>query len=394
MRPGKIFILFIIYSMLVTDRISAQKLKVNSISWSKIAELPSLNEEKQLGVAGPFAGVSNGALLIAGGSNFPGAKPWDGGQKVNKDDIYVVEKLSSGKFKWVISQNPHLPQKLAYGSSVSTDKGIVCIGGETDVVSCSNTAFIMQWDVDKKCVNFRQLTPLPVKLVNCCAACIHDVIYVFGGESNGVPVNSSFKLDLNNEHAGWKSLPPLPIAMSHSVAVAQSNGHYPCIYVIGGRSATISGISTLHGNTFCFDPIQQKWLQLSNISDGKTATNMAAATAVAAGNDQIILIGGDKGNIFHKIESYNAAIDKTSNEKQRQALQAEKLQLVTHHPGFSRDVYLYNTLTDKWQRFGELPFYGQVTTTAVKWGNEIFIPGGEIMPGTRTSAITLGVINK
>jgi N-acetylneuraminic acid mutarotase len=39
---------------------------------------------------------------------------------------------------------------------------------------------------------------------------------------------------------------------------------------------------------------------------------------------------------------------------------------------------------------GSLPFYGQVTTTAVKWDNEIFIPGGEIKPGTRTAAITMG----
>ena len=121
---------------------------------------------------------------------------------------------------------------------------------------------------------------------------------------------------------------------------------------------------------------------------------MSAATAVAENSNHIILMGGDKGDIFHKIERYNAAISKSANEKEKQALSAEKLQLLTHHPGFSRDVYLYNTSTDKWQKLGELPFYGQVTTTAMIWGNDIFIPGGEIMPGTRTAAIVRGVINK
>ena len=46
------------------------------------------------------------------------------------------------------------------------------------------------------------------------------------------------------------------------------------------------------------------------------------------------------------------------------------------------------------EKIDELPFYAQVTTIAVKWGNEILIPGGEIMPGTRTADITRGVISK
>ena len=41
------------------------------LQWSELPELPD-----QLGVAGPFAGVHNDALIVAGGANFP--KPvWD-----------------------------------------------------------------------------------------------------------------------------------------------------------------------------------------------------------------------------------------------------------------------------------------------------------------------------
>lgn len=392
MKLSCIIFLFFIYSMILSDKISAQGKKA-IISWSKVASLPDLPGGKQLGVAGPFAGISDGVMLIAGGSNFPGAKPWEGGKKVNRNEIYALKKLPGGKFECMLLKD-RLPKGIAYGASITTEKGIICIGGETDGASCSNTVLRIQFDAETKKVKLFVLPPFPIPIVNCCAALIQNTVFVFGGESNGAPVSSSFQLDLDDEHLGWKSIPALPIAMSHSVAVVQSNGHYPCIYVIGGRSATASGISDLHKSTFCYDPVLQKWQELSDVSDGKKATNLSAATAVAVGDNHILLIGGDKGDIFHKIESYNAAISKSASEKERQRLSAEKLQLVTHHPGFSRDVYLYNTRADKWQKLGELPFYGQVTTTAVKWGNDIFIPGGEIMPGTRTDGITRGVINK
>ncbi|MEI9806629.1 MAG: hypothetical protein WDO16_01410 [Bacteroidota bacterium] len=50
------------------------------------------------------------------------------------------------------------------------------------------------------------------------------------------------------------------------------------------------------------------------------------------------------------------------------------------HPGFSKDVYLYNTITDVWTNSGKIPFETPVTTTAVKWGKDIFIPSGEVRP--------------
>ena len=50
--------------------------------WAKTAgweKLPPLPDRE--GFAGSFAGVSGDALLVAGGANFPGAKPWEGGAK-------------------------------------------------------------------------------------------------------------------------------------------------------------------------------------------------------------------------------------------------------------------------------------------------------------------------
>ncbi len=385
-----IALFFTIYIMLFSLKDIAQN-NTKHITWSQPAQLPNINGNKQLGLAGVFTGVSNDVLLVAGGSNFAdGAKPWQGGKKIHYNDIYVLKKHGENTFTWLSPKTKYLARKVAYGASTSIVAGVVCAGGETETSDCSAEVFLMKWDKKQQDVSFQNLPSLPVPLANACMTSIGNVIYLFGGESKGFPSNKCFKLNLDAATKQWETLPPMPIAMSHSVAVTQSNGKYPCIYVIGGRSSTPAGISTLHNNTFCYDPQENKWIRLAPVGNGNTTTTISAGTAVAEDNDKVILIGGDKGNIFHQIEVFNNWINHARNDAEKNQLQNDKLQLLNHHPGFSRDVYIYNTLKNTWEQMGSLPFYGQVTTTAVKWDNEIFIPGGEIKPGTRTAAITMG----
>ena len=55
--------------------------------WTRLPSLP----DKE-GFAGSFAGVSNGALIVAGGANFPDKKPWEGGGKVWYDTVFVLQR--------------------------------------------------------------------------------------------------------------------------------------------------------------------------------------------------------------------------------------------------------------------------------------------------------------
>lgn len=396
MKLSIALILPIPYMMLVSCAAVAQNNKENHITWSASVQLPAdAGMKKQLGVAGPFAGVSNSVLLIAGGSNFAdGAKPWQGGRKIYKDDIYVLKKETTGQFTWLVPKTNHLKRKMAYGASTTIAAGVICAGGETGDATESCVVFMMSWDAHGQDIVFKHLPPLPIPVANACMTSIGNVIYLAGGESNGKPAAGFFALDLDNEKAGWMSLPSLSIAMSHSVAIAQSNGKYPCVYVIGGRSSTASGISKLHGTTFCYDPKYRKWNKLSNVGDGDSATDISAATGVPNGDHQILLIGGDKGDLFHKIETWNARIANTRDNAEKQRITNEKLALLNNHPGFNRDVYEFNTLANTWKKISLLPFYGQVTTTAVKWNDEIFIPCGEIKPGTRTPNISMGKFDK
>ncbi|MDR2146917.1 MAG: hypothetical protein LBE91_10710 [Tannerella sp.] len=92
---------------------------------------PSAGKTAQPGIAGSFAGLHNGVLLVAGGANFEQGYPWDGGKKIYKNDIYICRKKDSGDLQWQTLASPVFPVEVAYGVSVETPEGIWCIGGQT-----------------------------------------------------------------------------------------------------------------------------------------------------------------------------------------------------------------------------------------------------------------------
>ncbi|SFG39627.1 sodium:solute symporter family transporter [Pontibacter chinhatensis] len=367
----------------------AEQQKPNNLEWSVAATLPaSPGQAVQPGLAGPVGGVHNNALLLGGGANFPEGLPWEGGKKKYWQDIFVLLKDGQGKYSWH-DKTFQLPQPLAYSANVATPQGVVSIGGENEQ-GIQNAVLLLQWNPASKEVKVEQLPALPLPLTNAAAAVIGNQVYVAGGETTGKASNGFYRLDLSSLSKGWEQLPELPKALSHAVAFVQSNGEYPALYLIGGRARTESGVSELYGSTFRYDPKKNNWKQLSNISDGKgNETTLSAATGVITGANYILVFGGDKGNVFTQIEQHNAAIARTTDEAEKARLEAARLALQTQHEGFSKDIYLYNTVTDAWTKSSELP-YAPVTTFATRWDNDILIPSGEIRPGVRTPEVLKG----
>ncbi|PKV62953.1 sodium:solute symporter family transporter [Pontibacter ramchanderi] len=367
----------------------AQQKSLESMHWSFIAPIPAAPEQPiQAGLAGAAGGVHNNALLVAGGANFPEALPWEGGKKKYWQDIFVLLKNEKGDYVWH-SQSFKLPEPLGYSASVATSQGILSIGGENEQ-GIQNTVQLLQWSPGSKEVTVTPMPDLPLPLTNAAATLMGSQVYVAGGETTGRTSNAFYRLDISAPAKGWEKLPDLPTALSHAVAVVQSNGEYPVLYLIGGRTQSPTGVSELHGTTFSFDPKKNEWKRLSTISDGRgNETTLSAATGLATGANYILVFGGDKGNIFTQIEQLNAAIAKATDEAEKQQLQASRLKLQTVHDGFSRDVYLYNTVTDTWTKTDQLP-YAPVTTFAARWDNDVLIPSGEIRPGVRTPDILKG----
>lgn len=364
--------------------LAAQDSASRHISWSVPAQLPlPAGAGVQPGVAGASAGLHQQVLLIAGGANFPGGMPWEGGKKQYHGDVYALHK----NMQWA-GAPVKLPFVFAYAASVSTPDGLLCIGGE-DENGIRSSVFLLQWDAAAATVRVKNMPPLPQPLTNASAAIYGNTVYVAGGENAAETVNAFYSLELS-PGAGWKQLPPLPTAVSHAVMVAQSNGEYACIYLAGGRTKNASGISTLHNSAWQYDPKTRQWKRLRDIP----LPAVSAGSGVASGATYILLFGGDKGDVFTQIETFNAQIAKAATAEEKQRLQNAKLPLLTAHQGFSKDVLLYNTVTDAWSRIGEIPFETPVTATAVKWGDDIIIASGEIKPGVRTPQILKGTLTR
>ena len=125
---SKTFCLLVLYTLFLG--VDCPSIAKDIFQWSELSTLPpAADQEKQPGVAGPFVGVHKDALIVAGGANFPDALPWQGGKKIWWDDIFVLEKKENDSYQWNKENRFTLPRPLAYGVSISTEEGVVCIGG-------------------------------------------------------------------------------------------------------------------------------------------------------------------------------------------------------------------------------------------------------------------------
>lgn len=361
-----------------------------AISWKEIALIPSSDSIESTGYAGVINGVNNNVLIVAGGSNFPDKKPWEGGKKAYSDKIFVLEKKGES-FNWDKNVKSILPEPIAYCGSTSTSLGIVYVGGENEKGN-SNKCFLLKWNRIKNDVDVKDLPDLPVALTNIAITHIDNVVYAVGGDEVKHSSNRFFSLDLNDENSIWKTLPNLPIALANTTAIVQNGKSGKEIFIIGGRTKTATGISGLHNTTFAFNPETQQWKKCADISDGIHITNLSAAAGVALGENEILITGGDNGKIFHKIETLISLIAVAKTKEEKSKLTKEKNNLSIHHRGFDKSLLLYNTITNVWTKIGILPFPAHVTTTDVKWGNEIIVSNGEIKPGVRTPYVMMGKV--
>jgi len=420
------------------------------VTWSELPELPPApGETKQFGLAGAFAGVHDDALIVAGGANFPKGTPWEGGKKVWWDDIYVLVKVKEGaddydsairlpgpdgkpaekgtRYRWVHPETK-LPRPLAYGVSISTDDGVICIGG-CDADACYADVFHLAWDAEKQTITVTSLPPLPRPLSFMGGARVGDSIYIVGGtESVGseTKATDTFQaLDLTDDGKpdGWTDLrkdSPLPgPPRLLPVVAAQTFRNDTCLYVFSGRNVQPGEQAVFHSDAYRYTHPKANaykenrteglpWKKLGDIQvAGDEPRSITAGWGIPYGGQHILTMGSP-GKLFLRIVALQtkaaeatAAAEQESDAAKKAKLLAdaatadkERLGILTDHPGFNRDLLLYHAVTDTWVKRGEFPVGGHVTTTAVRWGKAIVIPSGEISPGIRSPKIWQAVAEK
>jgi SSS family solute:Na+ symporter len=391
--------------------------ETRALRWEKLPPLPaSVGQTVQPGMAGPFAGAHGGVLLVGGGANFPEKMPWDGGAKIWWDDLWVAERTADGAVRWVTEKTFSLPRKLGYGVSIDTPEGVVCIGGH-DAERAFADVFRLEWDAAARAVRTTAMPALPAPLTFMAGAQVGSVIYVAGGQhamKGAEPTTTFWALDLAQRGRGaawgWERLPAWPgPARVLPVAGAARGARGAAFYLFGGRRPRAGAATEMLTDAYEFVPATRTWRALGPVGGGQGAGVMGA-TAVTAGESEIVIFGGDGGELFLRLERHDLAIEAmrkrlgalsaSAPAEERAGLEAaiaaelaEKRKIYAAHPGFARAVRIFDARTEGWRVAGEMPPMPAVTTTAVRWGEDVVVPTGEIKPGVRTDAVWRGKIS-
>ncbi|GAB3252416.1 hypothetical protein GCM10027347_11490 [Larkinella harenae] len=338
----------------------------------RLADLPALENRPNPGVAGAFAGISNGALLLAGGANFPNGYPWQNGKKVWHTTVYVLEKPGGS---WTIAGQ--LPKPLGYGASVNWQDRLIGIGGN-DAEQSYARVFSLTWQPDTKTIRTDSLPSLPKPRANLAAAVLDDQLLVVGGESEHGAENTLYLLDLRNPKKGWQKRADLPgpgRAYTALIAVNRS------LYVMGGRQ-TRAGVTTVFADAYEYRIDQNRWRRLPDLPQA-----LSAHSAAANGTGSLLIFGGDNGQRLKQIEVLNNQLKTLTNGPEADRITRQRNELQSNHPGFGRIVWQYDVKQKQWSKRNTLAFPVPVTTPVVRWKNGFVLPSGEVSPGIRTPAV-------
>lgn len=337
---------------ITTSTASTQRIDMETTPIMRSSAMPPIPDAN--GFASPFAGMHDGALIVAGGANFPDKKPWEGGKKMWYDTIFMLPDKATS---WTVAGK--LPHPIAYGVSITIPDGVLCVGGE-DAQQTYADVFLMQRTGDS--VALTTLPALPAPCANACGVLLGSEVYIMGGTSRpGATIAGSnvYMLDLNNRKAGWHQLEPWP-GRPRMLATAGESGDrvYLCSGVDLRAGPDGKPARTYLSDAFCYEP-GKGWKRVADLPRPAVA---APSPAMSIAPSTMCIIGGDDG----KLAGHPPGPD---------------------HPGFVRTTLYYDSVADRWTE-GAHALQSPVTLPAVPNGGSWILPNGEIRPGIRTPQVT------
>ena len=190
--------------------------------WKSLPPLPDAE-----GFASPFAGVSGGALIVAGGANMPNNKWAEAPVKVWHDKVFVLESPANKQWRTGFT----LPRALGYGVCATADDSVLCFGG-SDAERHYAEGFRLQWKDGS--LKHSTLPSLPAPCANACGALVGRVLYIAGGLETPTSTSAMHRfwaLNLDELDKGWQQLPHWP-GPARMLAVAGS--HAGAFYLFSG----------------------------------------------------------------------------------------------------------------------------------------------------------------
>jgi len=318
-----------------------------SLRWQQLPPIPDAE-----GFAAPFAGVSGGALIVAGGANIAGDKWADSFTKKWHDPVFVLTR-PGGAWK----SAGRLPRPLGYGVSITADDGIICIGG-SDAAQHYSDVFRLSWK--DGALGFAELPSLPKPCANACGALVGRTIYVAGGIETPVAttaLQSFWAFNLDEPTPRWRELEPWPGAERMLAVAGVRDGSF---FLFSGARLTAGAdgkpVREFLRDAYRFTP-GEGWARIADLPRPAVA---APSPALTAGGALLILTGDDGVNVNFKP--------------------------LVEHPGFPKDMLAFDVRKNSWSVAAPLPF-SRATVPVVEWHQRFVVPNGELRPRERTPEI-------
>lgn len=309
-------------------------------------QLPALQNTE--GFAGAFAGESHSHILMAGGANFPGAKPWEGGVKSWYADVYVLDPT---KEKWEVVGK--LERPLGYGVYGSFCNRLICVGG-SDKENHYAEAFSLEYK--DGLLKQKSLPSLPQPLANASGAMVGANLYVVGGQALPTSTKATsqvWSLNLARPKTKWVEEASLPGAARILCTVGSYEDK---LYVFGGVELYEEQGQVKRRylkDAYVLEP-KKGWRRLADIPEPLAAS----ATPMPIWKGKLFLVGGDDGSQVGKFS--------------------------TEHKGFSTNIWCFDTKSETWSLVGKTPA-PRVTLPSVQLKSDVYFLSGEKTPGVRSA---------
>ena len=312
--------------------------------WNALPPLPDAE-----GYAGSYAGVHAGALVVAGGANFPEKPLWEGGPKRWTDRVFVLAEPNAA---WREVQP--LPKPLGYGATATLPQGVMLIGGSNADGALSD-CYLLVCEADG--VVCKPLAPLPVTLTGHAAVVLGGKVYVVGGSLAVGEQDAESRMWVYDPAADcWSEGQPLPGRgrFLHQMATVGNT-----LYVLGGI-----GLKLGEDGRPVRDMLTEAW-SYNEAAGWKPLADLprfcaAAPTPAPEWGGRVYLLGGDDATV----KGYTPL----------------------NHPGFHSASLCYTPEADAWEEGGEVAAPRAVLPCAM-WNGKAVIVNGEQRPGKRSNEV-------
>lgn len=355
---------------LVSD--SSGQQGVSKLEWRELPPLPD-----ELGLAGPIVGVHDDILLAGGGANF--ARPvWEHNKQWHRN-LYALDLRASNPAWRVVEP---LDDACGYAACASTDRGIVCCGGNNDGGELRRCWLLRPMRDAQGGLSARRyrLPDLPVPLSGGQAVWTGQCVLVVTGQTSpelssatasgwqlDLPMDSRLESWATDDKAGWRPIPDCPggprsyammaITDRSSIAERTSAKTSGVVLLFGGRKQTGSHVQYLN-DVWQYDVDARQWTERTSMPGP-----LAAGGAVALDARYVVVLSGDDGRLVSQTD-----------------------QLRDAHPGFPNRTWIFDSMANTWASGGSSPA-NQVATTPVRWRDKCILVSGELRPRVRTNRV-------